>query len=80
MSENIKVFGRWLVSKPLLACFLYATVTILSAFQSAAGALSKEAWETMWWMHRAAWWVGVVVPGLVVVKSFFSNSSKKEEK
>lgn len=79
MSDHIKVLGRWLVSKPLLACFLYAGITILTAFQAASSGMTREAWDEMWWMPRAGWWCGIVIPGLAVIKAFFSNSSKKEE-
>ncbi len=74
MSDTI-LFGRT-VTKTTKAMVLYVIADfVISLSQNMAG-MDQAKWEAMWWMQKTAFWLAQLGSAALIIKAFYSNSSK----
>lgn len=78
MSEQIKVFGKWVLESRTVAGTLYCINAIAMVAGAAFLAMKPEEWNAMSAMNRVGWSLLLVGNVTNTLKAYLSNSSKKD--
>lgn len=73
--SDTTIFGKT-VSSTTKAMLLYVIADIVISLSQNMAGMDQAKWESMWWMQKTAFWLGQIGSAALIMKAFYSNSSK----
>lgn len=73
--SDTTIFGKT-VSSTTKAMLLYVIADIVISLSQNMAGMDQAKWEAMWWMQKTAFWLAQIGSAALIVKAFYSNSSK----
>jgi hypothetical protein len=72
---DTQFFGKN-ISGTTKAMILYVIADIVISLSQNMAGMDQAKWEAMWWMQKLAFWLAQIGSAALIVKAFYSNSSK----